>query len=228
MKPAVRKRLLQVGFLFLFQAFILFAAAGRLNWGAGWAYTILYLAFLGFNAAMLLPRGGQELMEERSKVGEGAKSWDLYVIGTLTALAGPGTLLVGGLDERFGWSPDLPIGTQIVAGLIVTAGYLLFGWAMASNKFFSAVVRIQRERGHTVQTGGPYHFVRHPAYAGMLLFSLAIPLMLDSLWALIPALVLMLVVIVRTAMEDRTLQNELEGYRDYAEKVRRRLLPGIW
>ncbi|MBI3739114.1 MAG: isoprenylcysteine carboxylmethyltransferase family protein [Chloroflexi bacterium] len=228
MKPAVRRRLIQIGLLIVFQFALLFASAGRLDWGAGWAYVILYIAFIGYNAALLLPRGSEELMEERSKVGEGAKWWDRYIIGMLTALSGPAILVVAGLDERFGWSSNLTNGIQFGSGLIVALGYLLFGWAMASNKFFSTVVRIQKDRGHTVQTGGPYRFVRHPAYAGMIAFSIAMPFMLDSLWALIPAFILIVVVIIRTLLEDRTLQAELEGYKEYTAKVRYRLVPGIW
>jgi len=99
---------------------------------------------------------------------------------------------------------------------------------MASNKFFSTIVRIQKERGHTVQTGGPYRFVRHPGYASLLVSYLMIPIALGSLWAVIPAFVLVINLFVRTALEDRTLQNELEGYKNYAARVRYRFLPGIW
>jgi protein-S-isoprenylcysteine O-methyltransferase Ste14 len=108
------------------------------------------------------------------------------------------------------------------------AGMLLVSWAMASNKFFSTTVRIQDDRGQTVTSSGPYRLVRHPGYVGFLVSNLATPLLLGSLWALIPAVVLEALVVVRTALEDRTLQAELGGYRDYARRVRYRLLPGVW
>ena len=99
---------------------------------------------------------------------------------------------------------------------------------MASNRFFSSVVRIQKDRGHTVVTGGPYQFVRHPGYVGGILSALGTALLLGSWWAFVPTGLLVCVIVVRTALEDRTLQAELEGYRDYAGRVRYRLLPGIW
>ena len=99
---------------------------------------------------------------------------------------------------------------------------------MVSNKFFATTVRIQKERGHTVQTGGPYRFVRHPGYASLLVSYITIPIALGSLWACIPMALLVVNLFLRTALEDRTLQNELGGYKDYAARVRYRLLPGIW
>jgi len=107
-------------------------------------------------------------------------------------------------------------------------GIVVLVWAMAANKFFSATVRIQEERGHTVATGGPYRYVRHPGYVGWLMLTLATPVVLGSRWALVPAGITVILTILRTALEDRTLHSELEGYREYAERVRYRLLPGIW
>jgi protein-S-isoprenylcysteine O-methyltransferase Ste14 len=107
-------------------------------------------------------------------------------------------------------------------------GYVLSSWALLENRFFSGVVRIQKDRGHQVVSTGPYGFVRHPGYAGALLAYLVTPVLLDSTWAFIPAVLMAGVVILRTALEDRTLQEELPGYKDYARKTRYRLLPGIW
>ncbi|MBC7224324.1 MAG: isoprenylcysteine carboxylmethyltransferase family protein, partial [Anaerolineae bacterium] len=108
------------------------------------------------------------------------------------------------------------------------AGLGLATWAMASNPFFSAFVRIQRERGHRVVADGPYRYVRHPGYLGAIVFQMAIPLALGSLWALLPSGVAAALYVARTVLEDRTLQEELAGYREYAQKVRHRLLPGLW
>jgi len=226
MTPAVRKRFIQIGFLVLLQAVILFAASGRLDWSAAWVYLALYLALIGFNAILILPKG-TELIEERAEIREGAKGWD-KVIGLLTAIFGPAILLVAGLDERLGWPPQISPAAQIAAFVILALSYGLFSWAMASNRFFSVVVRIQKERGHTVETGGPYRFLRHPGYAGMLITYLSIPAALGSVWAYILAACGIIALIVRTALEDRTLLAELEGYQDYARQVRYRLVPGIW
>ncbi len=226
MTPAIRKRLVQIGFLVLIQAVVLFVSVWKWNWWNAWAYLGLYLAFLAFNAVILLEKH-KELVEERSQVGEGAKGWD-KVIGIITGIGGFAILILAGLDERFGWMGAIRIEVQIAAFILMGLSYPLFTWAMVSNKYFSTIVRIQKERGHTVQTGGPYHFVRHPGYASLLVSYITIPVALGSLWACIPLALLVVNLFVRTALEDRTLQNELEGYKDYAAHVRYRLLPGIW
>ncbi len=225
MNPIVR-RLIQIGFLVLIQAVALFGAAWRLDWVEGWAYIGLYLAFIALNAVWMLPRHA-ELVAERAEIKEGAKSWD-KVIGLLNGVFGPAILLMAGFDEHWGWTPRFAAALQVVAFIVMALGYILFAWAMASNKFFSSVVRIQQDRGHTVQAGGPYRFVRHPAYIGTIVAGLAIPVMLGSLWAFIPAALLAILYVVRTALEDRTLHAELAGYAEYARQVRYRLLPGVW
>jgi protein-S-isoprenylcysteine O-methyltransferase Ste14 len=226
MTPAIRKRLVQIGFIVLIQAVALFAPVWKWDWWNAWAYLGLYLAFLAFNAVVLLGKH-KELVEERSQIGEGAKGWD-KIIGSITGIGGFAILILAGLDERFGWVGSIPLGVQIAAFILMGATYPLFTWAMVSNKYFSTIVRIQKERGHTVQTGGPYRFVRHPGYASLLFSYITIPIALGSLWACIPMALLVVNLFVRTALEDRTLQNELEGYKDYAACVRFRLLPGIW
>ena len=144
-------------------------------------------------------------------------------------LVGPlAWMIVAGLDERFGWSPQIPLALQLVALVIMVLGYVVGIWAMAVNRYFSAVVRIQKDRGHTVVSDGPYRFVRHPAYATGIVSCLATPILLGSLWALIPCGLVAVVTVVRTALEDKTLLDELDGYKDYARRVRYRLLPGAW
>ena len=204
----------------------MFASVWKWDWWNAWAYLGEYLAFLIFNVFVLLPHH-KELAEERSRVGEGTKSWD-KVIASIGAFGGLFILLLAGLDERFGWAGAIRLDVQIAAFVLLGLSYPLFTWAMVSNKFFATTVRIQKERGHTVQTGGPYRFVRHPGYASLLVSYLMIPIALGSPWAIIPAVVLVVNLFIRTALEDRTLQNELEGYKGYAAHVRYRLLPGIW
>jgi protein-S-isoprenylcysteine O-methyltransferase Ste14 len=222
------KRLVQIGLLVLIQAVALFGSAWRLNWVEGWAYLGLYLAFIALNAVLMLSKPGSvELVKERSQIKENAKGWD-KVIGLLIGLLGPGMLIVAGFDDRWSWSPPQAVAVQIAAFVAVALGDVLFAWAMASNKFFSSVVRIQQDRGHTVQTDGPYRFVRHPGYLGTIVPALATPLALGSLWAFIPAVLLTAVMVVRTALEDKTLQDELVGYAEYTQRTRYWLLPGVW
>lgn len=231
-KPTVTgvylKLLLRIllGVLFL-TAIFLFLPAGRLDWAMAWALTGLHLGLFAIPGFVLLQQN-PDLIAERSRgITADTKGWDKVIL-PLSGLFYVGVLVLAGLDFRFGWSPLLALAIQIIALVIVALGFGLFGWAMVSNKYFTTDVRIQDDRAHTVATGGPYRYVRHPGYAGFILGLLAMPLALGSLWALIPGGLAALLFIVRTALEDRTLQNELDGYKDYAARVRYRLLPGIW
>jgi protein-S-isoprenylcysteine O-methyltransferase Ste14 len=136
--------------------------------------------------------------------------------------------LIAGLDALFGWSPPFSLPLKILSLVIILAGYALGSYALIENRFFSGMVRIQADRGHQVVTSGPYRWMRHPGYAGALLAYLATPLFLDSGWAFLPAVLIVIVLIIRTRLEDRALQDELEGYAEYAKRVRYRLLPGVW
>jgi protein-S-isoprenylcysteine O-methyltransferase Ste14 len=141
---------------------------------------------------------------------------------------GVAILLLAGLDERFGWSTAFGWPVKILALALLLAGYALSSYALIENRFFSSEVRIQAERGHHAVSSGPYRWVRHPGYAGGLLTYIATPLLLDTPWAFLPTALVIVLTVVRTALEDRTLQAELAGYREYAGRVRYRLLPGVW
>jgi protein-S-isoprenylcysteine O-methyltransferase Ste14 len=204
----------------------LFLPAGRWDWAWGWALVGIYALWSGANALILIPRS-PELLAERATRKEGMKTWDtviLSIIGLITIAKH----ITAGLDLRFGWTPPLPLALQITALVIAALGYALGTWAMAVNAFFSLVVRIQEDRGHAVVTGGPYRAVRHPGYAGTMAFELVTPIMLGSLWALIPGVLAALLTLIRTALEDGTLHEELPGYAEYAQQTRYRLLPGVW
>lgn len=205
-------------------AVILFASAGTPDWAAGWAY--VGLVSIGTVASMLIV--DTELLAERSQVGQGAQTIDVVLAVTMARVGPAAIAAVAGLDLRFGWMPEIPRVLSAAGMLGMILGYAIGMWAMASNKFFSGVVRIQSERGHEVVTGGPYAIVRHPGYAGTILAVLGTPLMLGSMWALIPAAATIGVIIARTALEDRTLMQCLSGYKAYARWVRCRLLPGVW
>jgi protein-S-isoprenylcysteine O-methyltransferase Ste14 len=135
---------------------------------------------------------------------------------------------VAGLDARFGWSSAMPASVYWSSVALYLIGQAIFVWARYTNRYFSSVVRIQTDRGQTVCKEGPYRFVRHPGYLGGFLFTATMGLMLGSWWAFIPQLIAALMLIPRTILEDRTLQAELPGYRDYVLETRYRLLPGIW
>jgi protein-S-isoprenylcysteine O-methyltransferase Ste14 len=207
-------------------ALLLFLAAGTTNWFAGWVMVIIMAAWVAATAIVVIPRR-PELLAERVGPKKGAKTWDTVLL-SLYGVAMMIMWIVAGLDLRYQWSSGIGPVAQIVTMLIVIIGYALVVWATGVNAFFSQVVRIQSERGHTVISTGPYRYVRHPAYIGMSLVVLGAPIMLGSWWALIPGILSALLVIVRTTLEDRTLQAELPGYAEYAQRVRYRLVPGVW
>jgi protein-S-isoprenylcysteine O-methyltransferase Ste14 len=137
-------------------------------------------------------------------------------------------VIVAGLDHRHNWSSEFPLWLIMIGFILIALGYAFAAWALAENRFFSSVVRIQTDRGHVVCDTGPYRFVRHPGYAGNIPPLFGIVLALGSVWALLPAAAALIITVIRTALEDRTLQEELPGYRDYARRVHYRLIPGIY
>jgi len=204
----------------------LFWAAGQIDWWPAWAAIAVMLAWIMATAIVIL-RFNPALLAERLGPRKAGKPWDIAIMSIigLTQLV---RYVVAGLDQRYGRTGGLPLATQIAALMLCVLGYALVVWATASNIFFSQIVRIQSERGHTVATGGPYHYVRHPAYFGAILYELAVPVLLASWWAFIASGLSAILLVLRTALEDRTLKAELTGYADYARQVRYRLLPGIW
>ena len=217
---------LQITISVLIFAVSLFLSAGRLDWVMGWVYVGLLVAGNVVLALVLIPRH-PELLSDRAR-SEGPRDLDRILAGIM-ALWGPmATLVVAGLDHRFGWSSQMPLAVQLGAVAVAALGSALTIWAMASNRHFYGVFRIDKAGGHTVAMAGPYQIVRHPGYAGAILHQLATPLILGSLWALVPAVLSAGAHGVRTALEDQRLQEELDGYRAYARRVRYRLVPGIW
>ncbi len=207
-------------------AVALFWSAGTTNWWAAWAALAVMLAWSVATAIVIL-RFNPDLLAERLGPRKGAKAWDTAIM-SLLGLTQLARYIVAGLDQRYGWTGGLPLAAQIVALVVCVLGYALVVWATASNAYFSQIVRIQSERGQTVATGGPYQTVRHPAYLGAILYELAVPFLLASWPALLISGLSVILLILRTALEDQTLQAELSGYTDYARQVPYRLLPGIW
>jgi len=205
---------------------ILFISAGAFDWLGAWVLLGLGLGGILLNLIVLL-NTNPDVIEERLNRHSGAKGWD-RIIAAVTAGLWISALVLAGLDRRFGWSPEWGWLARGPAAGLFLLGDLVFLWAMKTNRFFSTLFRIQVERGHRVITDGPYRYVRHPGYVGWILMAAAIPAILGSLWAYGPVGVSIMVMVFRTSLEDRTLQRELEGYSDYARRVRSRLLPGVW
>ena len=224
--PAVRRRMIQVLLTFLIQAALLFTSAGTLIWPMVWVLQAEYLVIFLLNRYYFL-RDKSELIAERGKPKQGVKKWDK----TITAVIMPfnlSLLVIIGLDKRFIWSPVFPLTLQIIGLILIASGQLLFSWAMASNPFFSTLVRIQEDRGQIVAQQGPYRFVRHPGYVGYIVFTLAAPLALSSLWGFIPAGIISALLVLRTHLEDETLLVELEGYDQFSNQTKYRLIPSVW
>jgi protein-S-isoprenylcysteine O-methyltransferase Ste14 len=206
---------------------ILFGIVGRWDWWMGWALSGMYIIWSASIAILILPVN-PAMLAERARPHAGTKKWDMVLLG-LMGLLMVVEYVIASLDVRLGWSPQLPLALQMIGLVVAVMGHdFLLVWAMVSNAFFVATVRIQTDRQHTVALHGPYRYVRHPGYLGAMLLHLGTPFMLNSLWALIPACLTILVLIVRTILEDKTLQADLPGYAEYAERVRYRLLAGLW
>jgi len=220
------KRFIQIILLILIMDGILFLIAGRLDWKAAWVLSFLYFIFVLVFVVWTM-RNDPGLMEERGKRAENVKPWD-KVIMTIYTIMLVGMLVVAALDAgRFRWS-EMPLILQALGVIgLIPLGLLLL-WVTATNSYLSSYARIQQDRGQQVVTTGPYKHVRHPMYGAVIPFIICVALILGSWWALIPGGVIGVLFITRTALEDRMLQDELPGYKEYAQRVRYRLVPGIW
>jgi protein-S-isoprenylcysteine O-methyltransferase Ste14 len=219
-------RILQLLVLVLLQAALLFGCAGTLYWIAGWLYIGLYVIMLAGASFVMIPHR-REVVEERSKGVKGGKTWDLWIT-RLMIIPTLGLLIISGLDERFGWTPPFPLWIELLGVVLFIAGYALVLWSMYTNKYFSQVVRIQEERGHVTVTGGPYGIIRHPGYLGMTTSMLGSVFILDSYYGLVCFALYLVLIIIRTKLEDQTLLAELTGYPEFAGRVRYRLFPWVW
>lgn len=219
----IARRIIQVVVSILLMALILFVSAGTIHWPFAWILILISILVVIVNALIFPP----ELISERGKRKENVEKWDKWVTGIMIPI-GIGVYLVAGLDHRLGWTESYATWIRLSGILFFILGNIMVSWAMVSNHYFSTAVRIQYDRGHQVAVTGPYQYVRHPGYLGMMIYHCFTPVLLGTLWALIPAFLTSLLFIVRTGMEDKTLKTKLDGYKDYAEKVKYRLVPGIW
>lgn len=220
--------IIQALFFVLVMPFLPLLISGQWNWWEGWTYGLL--GFFSFTISRALAaKQNPDLIAERAKFmqHEDAQSWDKKIIPVL-GLVGILSVVMAGLDRLFSWTPIFSVWVRVLGLLLLVVGYTIASYALIVNRFFSGMVRLQTDRGQHVISHGPYHWVRHPGYAGGLLAYLASPLLLNSIWLSIPILLTVGLYVLRTSLEDRFLQENLEGYREYVKKVKYRLVPGIW
>jgi len=220
--------ILQLVFFILVVPFLPLLISGRWDWWEAWVYAIVYILTFIISRA-LAARRSPDILKERGKFMDHADTqpWD-KVLAPLVGLGGGLLPLAVGLEVRFGSQPVFSLGLKLSALTLFLAGMIWASAALIENSFFSGTVRLQSERGQAVISAGPYAMMRHPGYSGALLTYLSTPILLESWWAFLPAVFLLVVLVLRTFLEDRFLQENLSGYKEYAARVRWRLLPGIW
>jgi protein-S-isoprenylcysteine O-methyltransferase Ste14 len=213
--------------LFVIFALALFLPAGTLSWPAAWIFLLLFFGFF-LTVNIWLFRHNPGLLQERSHLGTSdQKGWDKLLF-PLLILFPFAWLIFMGLDVVRFHQPLLPVWLQALGAGMLLASFYLFFQTFRENTYLSTVVRIQKERGHSVISTGPYHYVRHPMYAGILVFMLGTSLLLGSWHGALFGLILVLLVARRAVLEERTLREELPGYPAYMAQVKFRLIPYIW
>jgi protein-S-isoprenylcysteine O-methyltransferase Ste14 len=203
----------------------LFWAADTMAWPQAWWFIFIFVAEL-FIGVVYLWRTNPEIFAARRGLGAGTKAWD-FIFLAIIIVGFTAILHVAGFDHRLGWAP-MPVWISVLGHLVLAAGFGLITWAQGVNRHFEPSVRIQSDRGHTVVDTGPYAHVRHPGYIGGSLVLAGMALALGSLWALIPAVIVIAALVVRTRLEEKTLREGLVGYLDYTMRVRSRWIPGVW
>ncbi len=229
-KPSLERsgirRSVQVLVSVLLIGVLLFLAAGRLDWLWGWLFLAGWLLLM-LLSAVVMRRQGPDLINERGRRAENIKGWDKVLMGAYSFVLFT-VPVVAGLDGvRFGWSA-MPLAWHVIGGVLFIPAMIMPLWAMSANAYLSTMARIQDDRGHQVVAIGPYRYVRHPMYVGTIFFGVSIPLFLGSWWTFVPCGLIVVIFIIRTALEDKMLREELPGYAEYAQRVRYRLLPGVW
>jgi protein-S-isoprenylcysteine O-methyltransferase Ste14 len=205
---------------------VLFALAGRTHWPEAWLFLALFAGYFSLGIWYFFRRD-PNLLEERMRAAPNVPRWDRVFVRSYWILLAV-LFVTASLDAgRFRWS-EMPAAVQAIGAGAIIASFVPIWWCAASNRFLSSNARIQTDRGHRVVQHGPYRFVRHPMYTSLIVLTIGMALMLGSWLALAPAMLIGALFLVRTALEDRMLRNGLEGYREYADRVHERLLPGLW
>jgi protein-S-isoprenylcysteine O-methyltransferase Ste14 len=227
-RTLMRKFIRRACLSLVFVGAILFGAAGTLNWPEAWIYLALAAA-MTFGGGFWLARRDPALLSERlgSLFQRDQKAWDKALMVVMLA-SWIGWLILIGLDAgRYQWS-DMPLALQVAGVALIGLGSYLVWLSLKANSYAAPVVKIQKGRGHSVATTGPYAYIRHPMYAGAILFIAGVPLLLGSWWGLVTGVGLVVIIAVRAVFEERTLAAELKGYADYAARIRYRLVPYLW
>jgi protein-S-isoprenylcysteine O-methyltransferase Ste14 len=205
---------------------LFFVPAGTLNWPEAWAFIILYLVVV-FGILIWLKKNDPGLLKERMRTKKEAKRWDKYIILAYTLLLMIMPMVIGVDAVRFRWS-RVPLALKALGFIGFIPAAALSFWAIRENTYLSDMVVIQDDRGHKVCTTGPYRYARHPMYLGVIFLFLCLPVALGSFYGFIPGIIIVILFLIRTSLEDQTLQKELPGYQEYAKKVRYKLMPGVW
>jgi protein-S-isoprenylcysteine O-methyltransferase Ste14 len=226
-RGAVIQAFVSLAVTLLVMGVALFFSAGTLQWAHGLWFMAVFLLFTLIAMTWLWRVNPEIFVARRRPTGPGTKGWDLVLLWILLG-SYFATLIVAALDDgRFHWAPAPPWAVLVGYALLLV-GYLGSGWAQAVNRHFEPSVRIQSDRDHHVITTGPYAYVRHPGYIFGIILTFGIALALGSLWALLPALLIVVVLAIRTNLEDETLRRELPGYAEFAARVRYKWILGIW
>ena len=217
----------QLVYLVLFFTLPLFLAAGTIAWLAGWIFLVLFFSFV-FAITLWLFRHNPDLLKERmTMTSPDQKAWDKVGFAVIYVVFLAWLVLMPLDAVRFHWS-QVPGLLQVAGAIVLVCSFYLFFVTFRENSYLSAMVRIQKDRGQTVVSTGPYHYVRHPMYAAALLFLFGTALLLGSWYGLLVALLLVGMIAVRAVLEERTLQQELQGYDTYMAQVKYRLIPHVW
>jgi protein-S-isoprenylcysteine O-methyltransferase Ste14 len=217
---------MQILAMFVIMALELFLAAGTIHWVWAWVFLGIGLVSVAINAVLMM-RTSPETVAERGRPKE-TQEWDKWIAGLWFLGQFVFLPILAGLDVRFGWTGEVAVGWHMLGAVMYALSLELSSWAMITNAYFSTAVYIQKDRGQRVCSTGPYHFIRHPGYVGYFFQALSTPLLLGSLWAMLFAIPIALLMVIRTAKEDRMLQEQLPGYMEYSREVKYRLLPGVW
>ncbi|WP_207210020.1 isoprenylcysteine carboxylmethyltransferase family protein [Tropicimonas sp. IMCC6043] len=228
-RKAAASQWIRLVLVYLLIPFLLLVCGGDPSWSQAWLYAGLILGFgLGGRILAEVRHPGLTANRQSHENLKDAKAWDKILAPLMAVSISYPLVIVAGLDHRYGWSPDFPPWLSVIGLILIALGYAFASWAVAENRFFYSVVVVRSDRGHVVCDSGPYQFVRHPGYSGNMIAPFGLVLGLGSLWTLLPVAAAFGITVLRTALEDQTLQDELPGYRDYARRVRYRLIPGVY
>ena len=223
----IKKILAKLAIIFLLYIALLFGSAGTFRWPEARVYLIMQFSF-SIVLVTWLKKNNPDLLKERMIfLKKSAKSWDKVIV-LLSIPVSIALFIISGLDAIRYQCSEISFVIKIIGFASIVASFFLIFSVMRENTYLSRIVEIQRDRGHKVITTGPYAYVRHPMYVGVIVWFFCLPPALGSHYALIPSVLLTLLIIIRTSLEDKTLQKELAGYEEYSKKVKYRLFPGVW